>query len=191
MNEKDSAIVESITTLNLLLTLGNNLVELVKGLRGIAPSQAKEREIRDLVHGMAHITEQHTQIQQVLGSLKGGMEHILQNGPQSIAPLCTPQGYEQVRALFHAYRTHSVLRHTLNNWELLGVELLQRTGHPYWHSVGAKTKYEAARAYTRSQWTTSFLSGENASQEVVNCYELLHAKGEWKVNRIEIFRREV
>lgn len=183
--------MESITTLNLLLTLGNNLVELLKGVRGEMPNQEKERELRALVHGMEDVSAQHEQIHQVLEKLKGGMEQIVQDGPQRVAALCTSQGVNQILYLFHAYQANSVLRHRLDGWDLLGVELGGRSSRGIWAGTGRTASYEEAKAYTRSQWTTVFYSGDSTFQEVVNCYELLKSHGMWKVNRIEIFGRNL
>lgn len=175
-------------TVDLLLSLGNKLSDVLLLLLNKRLDQTQKAEAQQLIDQYKRLQECYQQLRMVVEQYNHAIENIFTAGNlEAIYPFCTYEQYQNITRFYYTAQEHQISYQKLDILEILSVDLttqVTETENSFTSSV-VNTQY--ATVYARESWVTFYQNGSQNKQSVVNVYHLRYVEDAWKVANLEVF----
>lgn len=177
-----------MTTVDLLLTLGGKLADVLVTSLNRRGSKEDKKELSDLVQEYTQVKKTYLEIQTLLHSYNQAIAQSFVKGSiQEIFHLCSYQAYLTAEQNYLAFQQHQVTHTILDSFKLLSVSVTTRTEKRDDLGWTGTTHYQEAEAYTREKWITFYRNGAQTKDDVINHYFLVREHESWKVDSSLVF----
>lgn len=181
-----------MTTIDLLLTLGAKIAELlvtVMSQRGAA--EGDKTEASRLVQEYKQLQQMYRSLQTLVQRYNQCFERVRVPGAfQELYRLCTPEHYARLYQEYQPVLTNQARPFTtLSHMQILSVSIETHTSHAWTFASGNPASHQHAMVYTRERWMHHHDGGQRKEQDVINCYQLTAADGTWRVSGNEVFTK--
>jgi hypothetical protein len=176
-----------LTTVDLLLTLGTKISDVVVLLLKGKANKQEQEEVQQLLKQYNQIKDSHLQVTYALNAYNTAVANsIVSRNLADLFQVCTHRGYEHAEQL-HKYYIERQTNLRLEKIEILSVNLYTYSVEEMKFDVVTQNKNQRAQTYTLEKWTSIDSTGGRDTTEVINRYWLLLENEKWKVDNVEVF----
>lgn len=177
-----------MTTIDLLISLGEKLADVLVILLKKRISKKEKEEAEKLIRQYNQLRESHLDISSVLHQYNQGIVRAISTHQlQDLFPICTHRGYQRIERLYNNYLKGGINQLILDKLDVLSINITTYEVKEMKFVSSDESSYQRAQAFTREVWISSYSDNTRNTQDVINKYWLILEGNTWKIEGADVY----